>query len=364
MNTNKIGNITDSIDDDSSNAKHVNIEKHMIDVIKNSKHIDHVMMGEILDDITKDKILEMLLEPKPFKLTDRGLVYINSDNDEVECVSYGTNITADGRWLSDKIDPITFDIDQNGNLRKASEAQAAYCLGVIYSVLGDPSIKDEIEEVVENYDFNNMSPFNDSYSFSQLLSVYQSEQTTTINICVSAAKYNIANIKKDSEKYLKDNLPEARISALRELNILISNINRSYSLNKLSPDNVKSMNKLERLMELDKRDKEIRFILDGGIDEEGNRVQPHSESVLWKIQNLSSEYISPIKKRRLSLLAETEVTKLFEENPNLMFESGEKKQLIDKWKKRYVKFARQSVRREQLNKYLENESFYSLPVKL
>lgn len=350
--------------DDDNNNSYVNIEKHMLEVIRKSDHIDHVMMGDILDDITKDKILEMLLKPKNFKITDKGLVYINSEGDEVECVSYGVNITADGRWLSDKIDAISFDIDQDGNLRKAGEAQSAYCLGVVYSVIGDETMKEDIIKIINNYDFDKMSPLDGNLSFSQLLESYQDIQSVTINVCISAAKYNIANIKKDSEKFLKENLPEARISALRELNISISNINRKFSLNTLSPDKVKYLNKLEVLTELDKRDKEIRFILDGGVDKNGVQHKPHKEATLWKILNLSSEYISPIIKRRLILLAETEVSKLFIDNPRLNFEQGEKKQLIDKWKKRYIKFARQSIRTAQINKYLEDENTYILPVKL
>lgn len=350
--------------DRKSGSRYVNIEKHMLDVIKRSNHIDHVMMGDMLDDVTKDKILEMISNPKPFKITDRGLVFINDLGEEEECINYGTNITADGKWLSDKIDFVTFDIEQDGNLRKAGEAQAAYCLSVIYCVLNDVTMKEEIEAIVNNYDFIRMAPHDGYYSFVQLLESYQDLQSTAINICVSAAKYNISNIKKDSEKFLKENIPENRISALRELDTAISTINRKYSLGSLSPDRVRHLNKLEVLTELDKRDKEIRFLLDGNTSGSGDYYEGHEESTLWKILNLSSEFISPIIKRRLSLLAETEVAKLFLENPRLQYEQGEQKQLSDKWKKRYIKIARLSVRKTQVEKFLSDENNYILPVKL
>jgi endo-beta-N-acetylglucosaminidase D len=85
---------------------------------------------------------------------------------------------------------------------------------------------------------------------------------------------------------------------------------------------------------------------------------------LWRILNLSSEFVSPIVKRRLSLLAESEVEILFRDNPRLQVEVGEQKQLSDKWKKRYFKMARLSVRKIQTDKFLFDENSYVLPVKL
>jgi hypothetical protein len=163
---------------------------------------------------------------------------------------------------------------------------------------------------------------------------------------------------------LKENIPEDRISALRELDTAISTINRKYSLGTLAPDKVRYLNKLEVLTELDKRNREIQILLTGGVDENGRNNAPHEESTLWRILNLSSEHISPIIKRRLSLLAETEVAKLFIENPRLQYEQGEQKQLSDKWKKRYIKMARLSVRKSQVEKFLSDENSYELPVKL
>lgn len=362
----KFDKISSDLNNDNDNEyfSFTNIEKRMLEVIKQSKHIDHVMMGDVLDDVTKDKIFDLLSNPKPFKISDRGLVFINADGDEEECVNYGTNITADGRWLSGKIDIVPFDIEQDGNLRKSGEAQAIYCLCVIYCVLNDDTIKDEIKNAVLEYDFSKMAPLDGKPSFVEILENYQNLQSTAINICISAAKYNISNIKKDSEKFLKENIPEDRISGLRELDTAISAINRKYSLGVLSPERVGLLTKLEVLAELDKRNSEVQVLLDGTIDKNNNIIKPHKEATLWRILNLSSEYISPVIKRRLNILADNEVQKLFEENPNLQFEQGEKKQLADKWKKRYIKLARLSVRKTQVDKYLMDVNSYVLPVKL
>lgn len=355
---------SNQVDGETVQTGMTNIEKHMYEVIKKSNHVEHVMMGDALDDITKGKILDLLIKPKGFIITDRGLVFINEDGDEEECVNYGTNITADGKWLSEKIDSVSFDIEQDGNLRKAQEAQSAYCLCTIYCVMNDSKIKEEIELIASNYNYSTMSPHDGFSSFTQLLAVYQDLQSTAINICISASKYNISNIKKDSEKFLKESIPENRISGLKELDLSIAQINRKYSLGRLSPENVRYLTKLEVLSELDKRNREIEIKLVGGIDLKGNKIEPHKESTLWRILNISTEYIPPMVKRRLAILAETEVEKLFKEHPNLQMDISQQKQLSDKWKKRYFKIARLSIRKTQVDKYLSDENSYILPVKL
>lgn len=348
----------------SKDNNFINIEDFMKNAIKNSNHIEHIMMGEMLDDVTKDKLLDLLKTPKEIKLTDEGLVFINKNGDEERCVNYGINVTADGKWLSDKILPVSIDIEQGGNIRKAEEAQAAYCLIVVDSVLNEDSISNQIKELVQNYDFERMVPFDGYQTFSKLLEELQNIQSTTINISVCAAKFNISSIKKDSEKFLKENIPEDRISGLRELDTKISAINRSYSLGKLSPENVRNLKKLEILKLLDERNSKIEIILNGGKDEYGNIVKAHPESIIWKILNLSTEFVSPIIKRRLSILADSVVDELYNQNPNLQIIHGEQKTLADKWKSRYIKLARLSLRKTQIEKFLNNESEYTLPPKL
>jgi hypothetical protein len=39
-----------------------------------------------------------------------------------------TSVSEKGEWLSDKIPYVDFDIDQNGNVRKAEEAEALFRL--------------------------------------------------------------------------------------------------------------------------------------------------------------------------------------------------------------------------------------------
>lgn len=354
-------------DDNSNSSKenqYIDIETLMKEAIKNSKFVDHVVMGNILDDVTSNRIIELLETPKKFKIGDKGLMYESDDGELEECPNYGVNISSDGKWLSDKISSIPFDIEQNGNVRKATEAQSAYCLIVLNEVLNDSDIKTEITDIVNNYDYESMVPHDGRSSFEDLLKSYLNLQSTIINVAVSAAKYRISDIKKDSEKFLKENIPEDRLSGLRELDVALSEINRSYSLGSLSPINVKQLTKLEVLEKMKERDDKIDLILNGGINENGMKISSHPESTIWKILNLSSEYIDPLTKRKVLKLADDEVSKLYTNNPHLVKTQGESKQTIEKWKKRYIKVARLSVRKTQIEKFLANEAEYTLPVKL
>jgi hypothetical protein len=65
-----------------------------------------------------------------------------------------------------------------------------------------------------------------------------------INITVSAAKYRISYLKKDTEKFLRDGIPQEEVLELRELATSIKNCNRSYSTGVLSPDKVIKLNKI------------------------------------------------------------------------------------------------------------------------
>ena len=80
--------------------------------------------------------------------------------------------------------------------------------------------------------------------------------------------------------------------------------------------------------------------------------------------NLSSEYISLISKKKLRNLAQIEIDNLYDENPNLVHTVGGKRQLIDRWKSRYLRFEKFSLRKKEVTKYFSNKNEYKLPPKL
>ena len=95
-------------------------------------------------------------------------------------------------------------------------------------------------------------------NFLNLLVKWQNLQSTIINIIVSAAKYSISDQKKDSEQYLKEGLLQEEKDALRDLALSIKSINFSFFTGLLSPENVKRINKIERLTLINERDSKIR----------------------------------------------------------------------------------------------------------
>lgn len=328
-------------------------EEYMFKILEESKFIDHVMIGDVLDDVTTATIDKLLSEPCSVKIGDYGLVFVSKDGEEIECPNYGLNVSADGKWLSDKIPDLNFDIDQGGNVRKAAEAQSAYCCAIVVLVLKDSYFTNQLRDVLLNYNFDKMSGGETSMSFQDLLSEWQSLQSTTINIAVSAAKFKITDLKKDSERFLKSSIPEEQQVELRDLSNSISSINREYSLGVLSPTNVKKLTKVEILQHLEKRNYQVREL-----------KNKSPVGVLYNLMSLSSEYLDPVVKRKIVVLAELKINELYDNDNNLQFIVGERKTIVDRWKRRYIKLARLSKRKEQIDKYLSDVTNFRFPSKL
>lgn len=328
-------------------------EKEMIERLRNSNIIDHVMMGDVLDDMTNETLLELLRKPLQIELNDEGLNFVDENGDKVQCPNYGINIQSDGKWLSDKIPTVSFDIDQNGNIRRAEEAEAAYCCIITTLVIDNDVFRDELEEVIKNYNYEELDGVVKGENFKKLLTGWLDLQSTTVNVCVCAAKYTLSNTKKDTEKFLRDGISDEARGELRNLCDNIKDINRKYSTGTLSPAEVKKLNKIEILQELQSKKTEI-----------DQKVDQASCGTIYRILTLSSEYVSPITKKRLLNKANESIVELLEEDKQIELLIGERRVLLERWKKRYIKFAKIDVRKREMNKYLENPSAYKLPAKL
>lgn len=79
------------------------------------------------------------------------------------------------------------------------------------------------------------------------------------------------------------------------------------------------------------------------------------------IFHLTSEFVDPIIKKRLDNLAAIEVEKLYDSVENIGLQ--DKPTTVKSWRKRYLRSARLSVRKEQILKYLENPEEYVIPRK-
>lgn len=328
-------------------------EDRLVTCLRESGLIENFSVSEITKTPDLALIIELFETASNIDFDEVGLFYFDDNGDKQYCPEMKTSISDRGQWLSNRLPQIGFDIDQNGNVRKADEAEALYITIQVAHILKEKTFKDQLHNVAKQYDFDNMrSLTDDGYGFRDLLKEWQSFQSVIINVIVSSAKFKISAEKKDTEKFLKDGIQESEVAELRNLETQIRNINYSFSQGVLSPDNVKTLTRIERLQEIDKRDDAITTAIIGS---------PVGD--LYKALNLSSEYISPVKKKQISLFAQVAVDKLLNEKEfNGMAE--ERASLISKFTKRAYRYEKISVRKNTVSKYIENRETFRLPSKL
>ena len=171
-------------------------ERKVLEKLSESKLVHKINLSNMLDDCNATSLNKLLSKAYTIKVVEDGIVFTDDNGDEIACPNFGVSIADDGRWLSSKLPDVPFDVEQGGNLRKAEEAEAAYCCCIVSLVLDDVIFVDELKTVMNNYDFSTMSALDNQQNFKDLLTEWQDLQSTTINICVSAAKYKISNVKK------------------------------------------------------------------------------------------------------------------------------------------------------------------------
>lgn len=329
-------------------------EKEILSKLQESGLIKKFSFSEVRKNPNVDVINDLFTYPIEISADDGGIFYLDENSDKVYCPSMSFSLTNSGEWLSDKIPPVTFDIDQSGNVRKASEAEALFCLIVISLVLKEDEFRNELVEVAKDYDFSNMKHFSDdSITFRGLLNSWQNYQSLIINTLVSACKFKISYYKKDIEKYLKAGMPKEVVVELRNLDAKIRSINFSYSEGELSPIRINKLTKIERLKIIDKRDQEIE-----------ENIKNSKHGLLYKLTKLSSEYISPIQKKKIQLLVKKEVDLLLETKDEFSSLKLERNQILSKIQRKALKIEIESIKSTYIEKYFNDPDNFKLPSKL
>lgn len=106
----------------------------IISQIKKNGIIELVSDLEMLENPQSAIIETIFHSPSKIFLDDEGLFYFE-DDDKIYCPEICVTISEKGEWLSDMIPTIEFDSDQAGNVRKAEEAEALFCLIVVSQVM-------------------------------------------------------------------------------------------------------------------------------------------------------------------------------------------------------------------------------------
>jgi hypothetical protein len=327
-------------------------EEKLISALKGSKLIERFSVSEFTQTPNQNVLLKYFEEPAILDFDENGLFFFEG-GDKIYCPEMKTSITEKGEWLSSKLPAIEFDIDQSGNVRKADECEAMYICAQVAHIIKEKVFKNEYIELVSKYNFETMSGRDDQkLNFRELLKEWQSFQSVIINIIVSASKYKISFTKKDTEKFLKDGIKDSMAAELRDLESKIRALNFDYSQGILSPDRVKKLTKIERLQEIDKRDTKLAELIN---------ESPVGD--LYKSLNLSSEYISPIKKKKISNWVQVEVDKLISTSEFSSL-NEERKQLISKFTRRAYRFEKNSVRKLAVERFISDPTSFKLPSKL
>lgn len=329
-------------------------ENEIVKGLKDSKLFDRFPDTPISQTPNLSIIIKAFEEPSEIHFDDLGLYFFNEEEEKIYCPEMYTSISEKGEWLSDKVPFISFDIDQNGNVRKAEEAESLFCSIVVANSLRDEYFRNELKDCAKQYDFSCMKPLlDDGTTFKSLLGEWQTLQSSIINILISAAKYRISDVKKDIEKFLRAGISNIQAAELRELERNINAVNDKYSKGVLSPDSVKKLSKAARLNHIDERNNEISVL-----------KKKSKAGILYGLLNLSSEYISPIKKKKISLWVRNEVDKMLNEISSFENLRGERSQLIARFQRRAIKMEKNSVRKIQVEKYLSEKEEFKFPSKL
>jgi hypothetical protein len=275
------------------------LDDAIINELNSRKLWEYFYSHNAADDITQNKLIELSNNSYNIIIKDNRLYAIDDEGDLIEMPDDNFGADFCGKWFSDYLPQPSFDVIQSGNVRKAEEAECIYCALVVKATLNDENFDNDFNELCNSYDYDRMVGIGEINSFKQLLEEWQGYQSFIIKVAVSAAKYKLSDEKKDVSRFLQDGLMEEEVQGLQDLETNISSINNKYSGKEgpLSSINVKDLKKIRVLELLEERKEKI----DAAIN-----ASPYG--TLFKIFSLSSEYVSPLRKRYINKQVALELT--------------------------------------------------------
>jgi hypothetical protein len=286
-----------------------------------------------------------------------GYLHAKGDDDtRIKCPFVDTNVSESGFWLSDLIPLPSFDIEQNGNVRKSTECIAAYKCAIIAGIM-QGEFKTGFFDVVNDYDFSKMDgkdvEGSESLNFKNLLEDWSQFQSTHVSIIISAAKYKLSEKKRDVLAFVGEKLSPLEMAGLNDLRTAITRYISTFEVDKLSVKQRKALNKIELLTLISERDSHVeRMVL-------GSKYRTP-----FRIHKLSSEHICANTKIKLQRFVRTEVGLLIEKDPGIIEKVGDSKTITKKIRKRVFRAAVISLKKQEFEKYVECREEYVLPPKV
>lgn len=304
-----------------------------------------------------DSALLIKLTSEPFLIgydSEVNRLYFDDENgDRSYCPEINEGLTKSKEWISDFLPSVPIDINQNGNIRKAKEAENIYKCILVSGILREDFLID-FKKVCKTYDFKELRGSVDhNENFSALLDKWQSLQNITIRVIVSGANYKLASEKNLEVGFLLGSLSKEETLGVSSIRNFVKSCIRTYMLGKLSPDKVNQLSKIERLKEIQKKDDEVLSII--------NESSEFSE--LYKICAMTVDYLDPFIKIRLDNsaidFAKKEAAKIYKND-----EEGLKK-FTSICRRRAYKEALISLKNKELDKWrLVTNAVYKLPSKI
>jgi hypothetical protein len=132
---------------------YIKFENEILEKLKTSGLIKRFSFSEVLPNPNLAAIKKIFENPVLIDCDDEGIFYIDENGDKIYCPSMAFSLSESGEWLSDLLPPITFDIEQSGNVRKADEAEALLCVCFISLILKEDLFREEVLTIAREYDF-------------------------------------------------------------------------------------------------------------------------------------------------------------------------------------------------------------------
>lgn len=304
-----------------------------------------------------DSALLVKLVTEPFLIgydVDVNRLYFQDENgDKSYCPDIHEGLTTSKEWISEFLPNVPLDINQNGNIRMAKEAENIYKCILVAGILRDEFLSD-FQKVCKSYNFKELrGRDNDEINFTRLLEKWQSLQNITIRIIISGANYKLASEKNLEVGFLLGSLSKEETLGVSSIRNFVKTCIRSYMLDKLSPDKVNKLSKIDRLKEIQKKDDEVMAII--------NESTNFSE--LYKICAMTADYLDPFAKIRLDNCAIDFAKKDAKE----IFKQDEKglKNFTSVCRRRAYKEALIALKNKEIDKWrIVGNAEYKLPSKI
>jgi hypothetical protein len=265
---------------------------------------------EFKDKVDEELLFKLLNEPEiiHFDEDNEQMFIVNEAGERINCPSIEAGVTDSSEWISEFLPMIPIDLEQGGNVRKSAEAENMYKSLLIAGIIKGEFLE-QIKRVIANYNYVEMKGEGTGENFTELLGHWQSLQSLTIRVITTAANYKITGEKKGELGFAHSSLTRDETIGVLELRREVKSVIRGYMEGGLSPDNVKKLEKIDRLKLIQQKDNEVRSVIEGDDKYSG----------LYKICAMTTDYLGPTVKLKLSesaMESASESAYLFKDDEN------------------------------------------------